>query len=43
MKIIPLGAELVDSDGRTDMTKLTNYFRDLRESSYKGFFRSSLI
>lgn len=43
MKIIPLGAELVHSDERTDMTKLTADFRDLRESSYKGVFRSLLI
>jgi len=43
MEIIPLPADLMHSEGRTDMAKLTDGFRDVRESSCRGFFRSPWI
>jgi hypothetical protein len=42
MKITPLGAELMHSEGRTDMTKLKDDFCHLLESSYNGIFSLSV-
>jgi hypothetical protein len=35
MKILPVGAELINADGRTDMTKLKVAFRDFAKAPIK--------
>ena len=42
MKIRPLGAELFNADGQTDMTKLTVAFSKFYERAYKGIIMSHL-